>query len=167
MDKKLQALYMAMLEFFSGDPRRCQHWVKVHSFARYIGLQEKLDEHTLFVLEATAMLHDCGIKPGEAKYGFDHAHGHVQEVEGPPEAEKLLRACGFAEADIERSCYLVAHHHTYNNIDGMDYQILVEADFLVNFFENGTAKDAIAKGVEHIFRTESGIALAKAMFALD
>ena len=166
MDIRLQRLYMAMLEYFRGDSRRCQHWVKVHSFSRMIGLAEGLDEHTLLVLEATAMLHDCGIKPGELKYGPDHAHGHVQEVEGPPEAEKLLQAAGFDQADIERSCYLVAHHHTYNDIQGMDYQILVEADFLVNLHEYGSDKKTIENSVAKIFKTKSGIAMAKAMFGL-
>lgn len=166
MDKRLQQLYFDMLEFFSGDSRRCQHWVKVHSFARMIGLGEKLDKHTLLVLEATAMLHDCGIKPGELKYGVNKAHGHVQEVEGPPEAEKLLRKAGFEEEDIERVCFLVAHHHTYDDIEGMDYQILVEADFLVNLHEYGLGKETIAMNVERIFRTKTGIKIANAMFGL-
>lgn len=166
MDIRLQRLYIDMLEFFSGDSRRCQHWVKVHSFARMIGLAEGLEEYTQLVLEATAMLHDCGIKPGELKYGQDHAHGHVQEVEGPPEAEKLLRAAGFEEKLIERSCYLVAHHHTYDNIQGLDYQILVEADFLVNLHEYGTEKEKIRENVDRIFKTASGIKIAKAMFGL-
>lgn len=166
MDIKLQQLYMDMLEFFKGDSRRCQHWVKVHSFAKLIGLGEKLDAHTQLVLEATAMLHDCGIKPGELKYGKDHAHGHVQEVEGPPEAEKLLRKVGFAEEDIARACYLVAHHHTYEDIQGMDYQILVEADFLVNLHEYGLDKEKVRSNVEKIFRTATGKKIAQAMFDL-
>lgn len=42
----------------------------------------------------------------------------------------------FSPKVTERVSYLVGHHHTYDHIDGMDYQILVEADFLVNFNEN-------------------------------
>ena len=37
---------------------------------------------------------------------------------------------------IERIAYLVGHHHTLTNIDGMDYQILIEADFIANATEN-------------------------------
>lgn len=166
MDARLQQLYFDMLEFFSGDSRRCQHWVKVHSFARMIGLSEQLDEHTQLVLEATAILHDCGIKPGEVKYGVGHAHGHVQEVEGPPEAEKLLRKAGFSEEDIARACYLVAHHHTYDSIDGLDYQILVEADFLVNLHEYGLDKETVSKNVDNIFQTATGKIFAQKMFGL-
>lgn len=52
--------------------------------------------------------------------------------------------------------YLVGHHHTYKDIDGLDYQILVEADFLVNYFENGLDKEHIKKSAEKIFKTETG-----------
>ncbi len=153
-----------MINFFSGDPRRCQHWIKVHSLAQQIAINEGMEEHMLFVLEATAMLHDCGIKPGEEKYGADHAHGHVQEVEGPPVAKAMLEELQFAAADIERICYLIAHHHTYTNIDGLDYQILVEADFLVNLFEHGDSAEAINSAIKNIFKTQTGITIAREMF---
>jgi len=166
MDSKLFKLYNSMLQFFSGDARRCQHWIKVHSLAKHIAVGEGMEPHMLFVLEATAMLHDCGIKPGELKYGADHAHGHVQEVEGPPVAEVMLKELEFAAEDIGRICYLIAHHHTYSNIDGLDYQVLVEADFLVNLYEHGDKKDAIANAVNCVFKTKTGIQIAKNMFAL-
>ena len=167
MDEKLAKLYIAMIEFFSGDPRRCQHWIKVHSLSKQIGLGEGLDEHTMFVLEVTAMLHDCGIKPGEEKYGADHAHGHVQEVEGPPVAKAMLENLGFEASDIERVCFIIAHHHTYDNIVGLDYQILVEADFIVNLFEHGDSKQSICNAINNIFKTKTGTRIAKAMFAVD
>lgn len=98
-------------------------------------------------------MHDIGIKPAEAKYG--KSDGKFQEQEGPAEAEKMMRVLGFEEAVIERVSYLVGHHHTYTNINGMDYQILVEADFLVNYFENGSSADTIQKSVEKIFKTKT------------
>ena len=48
----------------------------------------------------------------------------------------MLEELEFDETDIEQICYLVGHHHTYTNIEGIDYQILVEIDFLVNFYED-------------------------------
>ena len=44
----------------------------------------------------------------------------------------MLEELEFDETDIEQICYLVGHHHTYTNIEGIDYQILVEIDFLKN-----------------------------------
>ena len=46
----------------------------------------------------------------------------------------------------------------------MDYQILVEADFLVNYFENGSSADTIQKSVEKIFKTKTGKEMAETMF---
>ena len=155
-----------MLEYFRGDPRRCQHFIKVASLAREIALLENADAELVALVEAAGLVHDCGIKPGEAKYGAGHCSGKIQEQEGPAVARSLLIDLNYDDATVERICYLVGHHHTYTNIDGLDYQILVEADFLVNFYEDGLSKEAVARAVDKIFRTDSGIALAKEMFGL-
>ena len=47
---------------------------------------------------------------------------------------------GFSDSLIDRVCFLVGHHHTYTEIDGIDFQILVEADFLVNAREEKMTK---------------------------
>ncbi len=60
----------------------------------------------------------------------------------------------------------MGHHHTYHNIDGLDYQILVEADFLVNLFEHGVSEKAVKTALEKIFKTNTGKALCSAMFAV-
>ena len=160
------ALYNEMLALFTGDARRCQHFIKVASLAKHLAESEGADAELIELVEAAGLVHDCGIKIGEAKYGAGHCTGKIQEEEGPAVARELLQKVGYEDAKVERICYLVGHHHTYNNIDGLDYQILVEADFLVNFYEDGTPKENIAKAVERIFRTQSGLALVKTMFAL-
>lgn len=167
MMTKNVALYNAMVELFSGDARRCQHFIKVASLARHLGEGEGADAELLELVEAAGLVHDCGIKPGEAKYGVGKCTGKIQEEEGPAVARELLEAVGYEPQKVDRICYLVGHHHTYSNIDGLDYQLLVEADFLVNFYEDGLPKENIAKAVQNIFRTSSGIAMAKTMFGLD
>lgn len=159
---KLNDLYKNMIEFYSGDPKRIQHFVKVHSFAKLIGEEEGLDEATQYILEAAAYVHDIGIRPAEEKFGS--STGKLQEQEGPAEAEKMMQKLGFDNKVIERVSYLVGHHHTYSNIDGDDYQILVEADFLVNYFEDELDKEAIQKSVDKIFKTNAGRKIAYEMF---
>ena len=61
---------------------------------------------------------------------------------------------------------MIAHHHTYHNIDGLDYQILVEADFLVNLFEDNLSKEAAVNAYQNIFKTATGKQICKEMFAL-
>lgn len=60
--------------------------------------------------------------------------------------------------------YLVGHHHTYKDVDGLDYQILLEADFLVNGDESNLTKEAIMKKEKNIFKTKTGIELIKSYF---
>ena len=40
---KLTALCKAMITYDKGDPRRIHHFLKVHAFARQIGMEEELD----------------------------------------------------------------------------------------------------------------------------
>lgn len=159
---RLNNLCKKMIGFYRGDPARIQHFLKVHSLARLIGQEEGMDEKSLYILEAAAYVHDIGIRPALEKYGREN--GALQEQEGPAEAEKMMRELGFEEKVIQRVSYLTGHHHTYSNIEGLDYQILVEADFLVNYFENHTEQENIKKSVEKIFRTETGKRIAEEMF---
>ena len=41
---QLDDLYMKMISYYEGDPKRIQHLTKVHSYARLIGRGEQLDE---------------------------------------------------------------------------------------------------------------------------
>ncbi len=159
---QLNKLFHAMIKYYHGDPKRIQHFVKVHSFAKLIAESEQIDDRTLFILEATAYVHDIGIKPAEAKYGM--CGGKLQEKEGPAPARKMLTELKFEPDVIDRICYLIAHHHTYKDIDGIDYQILIEADFLVNLYEDNANRKVLVSALEHIFKTKTGITIYKEMF---
>ena len=139
----INKLHMAMIGLYHGDAKRIQHFCKVHSYAKLIAEMENVDAKTLFILETAALTHDIGIHLCEEKYG--NCNGKLQEKEGPAVAEPMLLALGYDEAVIDRVLFLIAHHHTYNEIEGLDYQILVEADFLVNLFEDGSSREAAQK----------------------
>jgi len=169
MDKeqetKLSLLMRAMIKYDGGDVPRIQHFVKVHDFARMIGVAEDVGSEQLFILEAAAILHDVGIHAAEAKYG--NSHGKHQEELGPAEAKKVLAEVGgFTEQQTERICWLIAHHHTYTNVTSQDHRILLEADFLVNSFEDNLSKEAIASFRENVFRSPSAIDMLNMMWNL-
>ncbi len=155
-------LLQEMVQYYSGDPRRIQHFIKVHSFAKLIGEKEELDSTTLKTLEIAAIVHDIGIKVAEEKYG--RCDGKLQEQEGPAIAKTLLTRLNIDESTIERVCYLVGHHHTYTNVNGIDYQILLEADFLVNLYEDTLDAHAITSAYQKIFKTDTGKEICKTMF---
>lgn len=161
----LNALFAAMIEWFCGDPRRVQHFVKVHSFARLIGMSENLSADELFTLEAAAYVHDIGIKPGEER--FNRSDGKIQEELGPDCAEKILRSLGFPEKTIQRVSFLVGNHHTYSSITELDHRILAEADFLVNMYEDGSSAEAVRSAYDRIFRTDTGRKICRTMFDIS
>lgn len=161
MDRK-DRLILEMMEYDKGNPWMIQHFIKVHEFSRLIGLKEGLDDKTMEILEASAIVHDIGIKASKEKYG--QSDGKLQEKEGPPFAERMLERLGYDKEVIERVSYLVAHHHTYTDIDGTDYQILVEADFLVNLYEENSSLDAVKSTYDKIFRTRSGQEICREVF---
>lgn len=143
-----------MIEYYRGDPKRIQHFLKVYTLAHAIGRGEKLSERELYILDIAALVHDIGIKASEEKYGS--SAGRYQEQEGPAIAERLLGSLGVDSEAVSRVSYLVGHHHTYNCIEGADYQILVEADFLVNLYEDGESREAVLSARDRIFKTETG-----------
>ena len=162
MNPDICTLTAAMISYDQGDPQRIHHFLKVHAFARLLGLEEGLDPHTQSVLEATALVHDIGIHQAEARYGS--SAGKYQEELGPAEAEALLSRLNWPKEDITRITYLVGHHHTYDQIDGMDYQLLVEADFLVNLYEDQIPPAAQRHAYETIFKTPSGRCLCRELY---
>lgn len=155
-------LILDMIDFNSGYPDLIQHFIKVHQFAKLIGRIEGLSEDKMEVLEAAAIVHDIGIKICLDKYG--ECTGKLQEQEGPEYARELLLKHGYRSELIDRVCFLVAHHHTYTDIDDIDYQILIEADFLVNLYENSCDKNTIDETNKKIFRTNAGRNILSKMF---
>ncbi|MDO5381585.1 MAG: HD domain-containing protein [Eubacteriales bacterium] len=161
-----EQLILKMIEFDKGDPKRIQHFTKVYEYAHIIGKLEGLDDKTQKILDMASILHDIGIHPGEEKYG--RCDGKIQEQEGPSYARKMLE--GFSEVteeETDRVCYLIGHHHTYTDVDGLDYRILLEADFLVNAYEDDLSPEAICTFREKVFRTKTGTQMLNVMYNLE
>ena len=151
-----------MVEFYNGNTHDVRHFIKVHSYAATIGRLEGLDEETLTTLELAAIVHDIAIPLCREKYGS--ADGKHQEQEGPALARKFMQELGVDEERTQRVEYMVGHHHTYTNVDGVDMRILLEADFLVNADEGNKSMENILSVRESIFRTESGRAMLDAIY---
>ncbi|MBT3319313.1 MAG: HD domain-containing protein [Clostridia bacterium] len=157
-------IIMAMVKENKGDNRRINHALKVYGLARCIAEAEGMTGDALITVEATAVLHDIGIAHCEKAFG--KCTGKMQEEYGPAIAQRILEDEQMSEQSKERVLYLIAHHHTYDNIDGIDYRIIVEADFLVNAEEKNISEAAFSKAYDKFFRTRSAKELAAAMFEL-
>ena len=161
----MHALLESMVAFEAGNPHQIQHSLKVYGFARMIAEGEGLDARTRQILEAAAVVHDVGIRIAREKYC--RSDGPLQEREGPAPAREMLERAGFDAELIERVCFLVAHHHTIDQVDGIDYRILLEADFLVNLYEDNEPPEEIEAVLERVFRTETGCWICRTMFGVD
>lgn len=161
----INKLYLEMIKLYSSDAKRIQHFTKVHAYAKLIAEMEQVDNRTLFIIQTAALTHDIGIHLAEEKY--NNCSGKYQEQLGPPIAKELLAQLGFDKDVSERVQYLIGHHHTYTDIDGIDYQILVEADFLVNLYEDNATTSSIENAYKKIFKTSSGKILCREMFGIE
>jgi response regulator RpfG family c-di-GMP phosphodiesterase len=150
--KAISALIEEMTEYETGNPGRIEHFMKVYAYAKTIGERENIPVNAQYILEAAAVTHDIGIKPALEKYGS--AEGRHQQKEGPPVARAMLEGLAFAPSLVERACYLIAHHHEYHSVTGIDYQILIEADYLVNICEKNVDFDPEIRN--SIFKTRTG-----------
>ena len=143
-----------MIAFSEGNVHDIDHLIRVWTYAKMIGELEKLDAETQFILEIAAITHDIACPLCREKYGS--TNGKYQEREGEPMVRIFLADTDMSIEQINRIAWLVAHHHTFSDIDGLDYQILVEADYIANASENGYSRENIRNFMEKIMRSESG-----------
>jgi HD superfamily phosphohydrolase YqeK/predicted RNA-binding Zn-ribbon protein involved in translation (DUF1610 family) len=114
-------------DYFGSDVRRIDHAKAVLGFAEEILREVKADWH---IVVPASILHDVGIKIAEEKYGS--AEPKYQEAEGPPVAEKMLRRIGCNPEHVKEICHIIAHHHSPGPRESVNFQVLFDADALVN-----------------------------------
>jgi len=154
-----------MIAFSGGNLHDIDHFIRVWTYARTIGELEGLDADTRYVLEVAAIVHDIACPLSREKYG--NTNGKRQEEEGAPMAADFLKDSGMTPGQIDRVAYLVGHHHTFAGIDGVDWQILVEADYIANATENGYSEGNVRSFTEKVFRTDAGKRLARSIFGVS
>lgn len=154
-----------MIAFSDGNIHDIDHLIRVWTYARTIAGLEGVDAGTQIVTEVAAIVHDIACPLCREKYGS--TNGKYQELEGARMAREFLADAGMAPEVVARVAFLVGHHHTFAGIDGVDWQILIEADCLANATENGWSIQNVRNFTEKLFRTRAGLRLAKAVFRLD
>lgn len=159
---RISEIMRKMIAYSEGNLHDINHFIKVWTYAKTIGELEKLDEEVQAILEVAAITHDIACPLCRKKYGS--TDGKYQEKEGTLLVQEFLKDTGLTEKQVERIAYLVGHHHTLSEINGMDYQILIEADYIVNAEESGYFIENIKNTCDTIFKTESGIDLLEEIY---
>lgn len=151
-----------MVLYYGADVRRVNHALKVYGFASCIARSEQLNPNQILVVDIAAILHDIGIPEAEKKYGS--SAGKYQELEGPSVVKTLLKDEDIDTELVDRICYIVGNHHSYHKIDGLDFQVVVEADFLVNIYEDEFTQQMVETARHKHFKTAAGIAMVEHMY---
>ena len=151
---RISEILEKMIAFSEGNIHDIDHLIRVWTYAKTIGELEGLDSETQAVLEIAAITHDIACPLCREKYGS--TNGKYQEREGEPMVRIFLADTDMSAEQIDRIAWLVAHHHTFSDIDGLDYQILVEADYIANASENGYSRENVRNFMAKIMKTESG-----------
>lgn len=151
-----------MIAFYQGNIQDINHFVKVHAFASMIGKMEGLEDSTQDTLEIASIVHDIACPLCRRKYG--NANGNHQEEESEALLNEFLKEFDLPNELFNRVVYLVTHHHTYTNVVGADYQILLEADYLVNAGESEQYKKSLEQFRNNVFKTETGRRILDMMY---
>ena len=153
-----------MIAFYRGNIHDIDHFLKVWAMAKKIGELEVLDKHAQEVLELAAVVHDIACPLCREKYG--NTNGHLQEKESAELVERFFAGTDVEGDMIERISWIVSHHHTYHLSEMLEYQILLEADYLVNADESSYPKEALYQAKDALFVTESGRKLLTSIYQL-
>ena len=151
-----------MIMSSQGNQHDIQHFMKVWTYAKTIGELENLNLEQQLILEIAAITHDIACPLCREKYG--NTNGKYQEQEGTMMVVEFLKEFELTNEQLNRIVYLVGHHHTLQQIDGLDYQILIEADYLVNADESHYSMENIKNFKERIFQTKTGTELLEAIY---
>jgi len=153
-----------MRRYFGSDTKRINHALKVAQYAEEI---LKIEGGHPLVILGSAYLHDIGIKEAEEKYGT--ASVEDQERFGKVTAEEILMKLNIQKPIINEICDIIGHHHHPRERETLNFQILYEADWLVNIEEGGLGKDSdkLKAIIEKEFKTVTGKKLAQDLFHLQ
>lgn len=162
MCMKKSEICTRMIDFYEGNLPDINHFLKVYAYARTLGQLERLDEKTQEILEIAAIVHDIACPICREKYG--NTDGKHQEAESEALLRVFLQEFELEPDVLERVIYLVCHHHTYEGIDGADWQLLLEADYLVNADEMNLSKEAITTFRDKVFKSQSSIMLLNSIY---
>lgn len=145
---------------FTDMPYGVNHTLRVLNNADAIMTGEHVGEKTQEIISLAAILHDIGAAAAQQKY--NSIEGRFQEIEGPAIARAILVRASVRGEGIDRVCFIVGNHHTPSKIDGLDFQILWEADLLdsLEFGERSRNGEELMLEIQKNFKTATGKNLA-------
>lgn len=154
-------LLESMQDIFKDLPYGIEHTLCVLHNAEEIMKGEDLSEEEISLVVTNAILHDIGAVQALKKY--NSIAPEYQELEGYSVAWKILSDMNCEIDFIKRVCFVVGHHHTKDKVNGIDFQILWDADMIENLKEKTLNQSQLMDKIESDFFTDTGKRLASKM----
>jgi len=153
---------LEMKKYFGKDLKWVDHTLRVARFSERILKSEGGDP---LIILCAAYLHDIGIYEAEKKREETGTGCSLQqEIEGVPIARKILERLGVKKEDIEKICDIIGNSQRTQEEGTLNFQVLFEAEWLVNMEEKGFSQKEVQAVIEKSFRTEAGRKLAEELF---
>lgn len=150
MTQNVNLVAKAMKEHYGANEQKIKHFVSVYTLSKTIGELEKLPQQTQEYLEIASLV--CNIES-------DNTPPHIA-------ARQLLSSVDIDTNILQRVCYIVEHYSDFDHITGLDHQILLEANMIVDFKEQGTDTTEIIRCANTRFMTNYGKAFLKKAFGI-
>jgi hypothetical protein len=87
-------------------------------------------------------------------------------MEGPAIAKEILERLSVQKEMINEICDIIGHYHSPREEETLNFQVLYEADWLVNIEEEGVSKERkkVEELIGKVFRTVTGKQLAEKLY---
>lgn len=154
INNETKLLYHALC-YEEGHARRTQHILKVYALAKLLGESEQLSGEDRQILQAAAILHDIAIKYCKIHYNGDACQQN-QQKEAPQLIRSFLQDADYLPSCVPQIVELVLHHHDYARPKDRLLQLLIEADLIINCYENSPPSEKTADDIRKLFRTDTG-----------
>lgn len=155
------ALLKDALCYEQGHPRRTQHILKVYALVKLLGECADLPSEQQQILQAAAILHDIAIK-----YCKEHCGGNAcqenQRKAAPSLVRDFLHRAHYPDEWEAHILQLVLDHHCYDEREDPLLQLLIEADLMVNCWEQPPTPQKL-QDMQQLFVSKAG----KQLFALQ
>jgi HD superfamily phosphodiesterase len=163
MKELVTCLHKEVIEYFAEtDIAQISHTEAVHNFAQLIASLENCNEYQQSLIEMSALLHDIGCPNAKKKYG--NTNPPNQEKEGKPLAKAFLDNYPMPDKDKELLAEVVGAHHHLHVLRELGFEILAEADLIVNLLEGYYKMEQAQHLYECFVSTKSGKELYYNMF---
>jgi putative nucleotidyltransferase with HDIG domain len=150
-----------MKRYFGQDVKSINHAINTAKYADEI---LRIEGGNPIVVFGGAYLHDSGKKNSKEKYGSSANEFH--EKEGAEVAREILIKLNVPRGLIDEICDIISHHHHPKSNETLNFQIVYEADCLVNI-ESGFSNEMGERRKVDLknFKTKTGKRLAEELFS--